>query len=32
MYCTKCGKEINEEDVFCRFCGSPQGNYSQKSN
>jgi len=21
MYCTNCGKEINEEDKFCGFCG-----------
>lgn len=22
MYCTKCGKEINNESLFCPYCGS----------
>lgn len=21
-YCQKCGKQINEKDKFCKFCGS----------
>lgn len=22
MFCNKCGKEINEDSVFCNYCGS----------
>ena len=24
MYCTSCGKKINDGDAFCSFCGAPQ--------
>ena len=24
-FCTKCGKEINEESVFCPYCGQARG-------
>lgn len=24
MYCKHCGKLIDEDSVFCRFCGKPQ--------
>lgn len=24
MYCKACGKQIDEESVFCRYCGAPQ--------
>ena len=24
MYCIKCGKEINEGALYCRYCGAPQ--------
>lgn len=23
MYCSKCGKEINEDSKFCKSCGNP---------
>ena len=23
MYCRKCGKEINENAKFCKYCGNP---------
>lgn len=22
MFCTKCGRELHEEDVFCAHCGT----------
>ncbi|BDU50833.1 zinc ribbon domain-containing protein [Haliovirga abyssi] len=25
MNCWNCGKEINEEDKFCKYCGKEQG-------
>lgn len=25
MYCKYCGKSIDEDSTFCRFCGKPQG-------
>lgn len=25
MYCKHCGKSIDEDSTFCRFCGKPQG-------
>ena len=25
MYCKHCGKSIDEDSAFCRFCGKPQG-------
>ena len=27
MFCTKCGKEINDEAVICPSCGCPTHNY-----
>ncbi len=24
MYCSECGKEINDGDIFCAFCGTKQ--------
>lgn len=31
MYCKHCGKLIDEDSTFCRFCGKPQGiiNHSE---
>lgn len=26
MYCNKCGKLINDDSLFCRFCGEKQEN------
>ncbi len=31
MFCTKCGKEIDNEAVVCVHCGCATGNF-QKSN
>jgi hypothetical protein len=32
MYCTKCGRELNEGAAFCSVCGSPTGqSYSGPS-
>ena len=25
-YCTKCGKQIDDDSVFCPYCGASQGN------
>ena len=31
MYCRKCGKQIGDEDKFCKECGSPtNGELSRK--
>jgi len=24
MYCTHCGKQVGEEDAFCKYCGASQ--------
>lgn len=32
MYCTKCGKEIRNDSVFCRYCGSKIGNRVVQEN
>ena len=24
MYCTKCGKQINDDGAFCPYCGNPR--------
>ena len=29
MYCSKCGKEIKDSDVFCPACGNKIGNAEQ---
>lgn len=26
MYCKHCGKEIDDNSAFCKFCGKSQGN------
>ena len=35
-YCKKCGKQIEDDSVFCPYCGTTQGNqqanYNQQSN
>ena len=32
MYCKKCGKKIDDDALFCHFCGAPQdSNNSTKS-
>ena len=28
MFCSKCGKEINDEAVICIHCGCPTQNYN----
>ncbi|WP_248404308.1 zinc ribbon domain-containing protein [Butyrivibrio fibrisolvens] len=25
MYCSKCGKQLNDDDAFCSGCGQPTG-------
>lgn len=30
MFCSKCGKEINDEAVVCIHCGLPTEKYDQK--
>ena len=35
MYCTKCGKQIDDEAVFCVGCGVPTNNmqkFNQQQN
>ncbi len=32
MYCKKCGKEINDDDLFCYHCGAKQVDELAKSN
>lgn len=29
MYCSKCGKEIDDEAVVCVHCGVPTSNYNK---
>ncbi len=29
MFCSKCGKEINDEAIVCVHCGCPTANYQQ---
>lgn len=31
MFCSKCGKEINDEAVVCIYCGCSTANYEQKA-
>ena len=31
MFCSKCGKEINDEAVVCIHCGCSTTNYEQKA-
>lgn len=31
MFCTKCGKEIEDTSTFCKFCGAPVGNTAAPS-
>ena len=31
MFCSKCGKEINDEAVVCIHCGCPTSNYEKKT-
>ncbi len=28
MYCTSCGKRINDDSSFCPYCGAPQNSQS----
>ena len=32
MYCTNCGKEIDDKAVICVHCGVPTDNYSTLAN
>lgn len=32
MFCSKCGKEIDDEAVICPNCGVPTANYSSNIN
>ena len=31
MFCSKCGKEINDEAVVCIYCGCPTANYQKNT-
>lgn len=31
MFCTKCGKPVDEGDSFCRYCGAPVGAPASRS-
>lgn len=31
MYCKNCGKEINQEDTFCKGCGAPSVQQTQQA-
>lgn len=31
MFCSKCGKEINDDAVVCINCGCPTANFQQDS-
>ena len=31
MFCSKCGKEINDEAVVCVHCGCATANYAQNN-
>ena len=32
MFCSKCGKEVNEQEKFCRYCGATITNSNAESN
>lgn len=32
MFCTHCGKELNDQAVICPNCGVPTGNYKSSTN
>ena len=32
MYCTKCGKEVEESDTFCSNCGTNLNEQRKKPN
>lgn len=32
MFCSKCGKEIDNEAVICIHCGCPTQNFNKNSN
>ncbi len=32
MYCSRCGKEIQDNSKFCSYCGAPVGNNAAYSN
>ena len=32
MFCTKCGKELNDEAVICPYCGVPTANFAVVNN
>lgn len=31
MFCTKCGKQINENSAFCSNCGAPNALYKEEN-
>ena len=32
MFCSKCGKEISKDSVFCEFCGNKIETLSEHAN
>lgn len=32
MFCSKCGKEIDDEALICSGCGTPTSNYKQENH
>lgn len=30
MYCKKCGKKIDDDSIYCTYCGTKQSNGIEK--
>ena len=31
MYCSKCGKEIHNDSIYCRYCGAKQNGFASSN-